>query len=77
MSIIPRDQLVDNLLNQIDELKRRIADLEAGHPGAPGTGAGTLAYFDDDGHLHADMSTEALAVVDAGVTGYVRVYAAK
>jgi hypothetical protein len=41
--------VVQNLFGVIRALERRVARLEASHPGPPGTGAGSVPFIDDDG----------------------------
>lgn len=50
-SVIPRDQLINNLLDRIDQMEERIRILEATHPGLAGEAAGKLAYYRDTGDL--------------------------
>lgn len=89
MSAIERDAVVDNLLDRIDALERRLATLE--RTAATGLFFGTTLTLPGGVDMPA-LATESLEVVDAGsagateqawvevevegVTGYLRVYAA-
>ena len=90
MSILDRDHYVDNLLDRIDALERRLADLE--RSAATGLFDGTL--LDAPGGIKLDLATEDVEIKDAGSagateqdwievelnaadTGYIRVFAAK
>ncbi len=89
--ILDRDHIQNNLLDRIDELERRLEDLERAAATGLFPGGGTTLTA--PGGLALTMATEDLEIVDAGsagateqgwvevelngVTGYVRVFAGK
>jgi len=71
-SIVERDALVGNLLDRLEALEARIGVLEATHPGMPGTEAGKLAYFDEDGYLIIETGGRIGIRDDNDVVYYIR-----
>ena len=89
MAVLDRDHYERNLLDRVDELETRVAELER----MVATALFDGTTLDLPGGLKCDLTTEDLEIVDAGstgateqdwievqvggVTGYLRVYAAK
>jgi hypothetical protein len=89
-SILDRVHYPGNLLDRIDAMERRIAELERGTPTGLFPGGGNVLTL--PAGLYAVLTTEDLEIIDAGtaaatelgwieveldgVPGYLRVYAA-
>jgi hypothetical protein len=53
MSMAERDSLLNNLLEQLDDLRRRLNSIEQAWPGSIGTNSNTIPYFNDDNEMVA------------------------
>ncbi len=50
-----RDAVQGDIVSVVENLDKRLRRLEKSFPGTPGQGAGTLAFYDNDGILDASV----------------------